>query len=178
MERVPVKARFKALYDDANVYILSEGDLADDVSPKSFSHDGPVWIDECVDMIVAPGDNRDVRYHFIYGVDKESRYDDATGLIKDPLDPGYGKADVTWNGKGWKFANRRSGDRWFSMLTIPFSMLGRGKPNPGEMWCFNLGREWNGWTGDPSKFVDALWSPDVETGSFKSLAAMGELTFE
>ena len=177
MERVPMKARFKALYDDANVYILSESDLADDVSPKSFSHDGPVWIDECVDMVIAPGDSRDVYYHFIYGVDAGSRYDDATGLITDPLDPGYGKEDVFWNGKGWKTESRREGGKWRSIATFPYSDFGVATPKAEDKWFINVGRIAK--RGENRKEeVLMLWSPNVESRSMSSPGAMGKLIFK
>ena len=53
MERVRTKARFRALYDTANLYILMEGDLADDAEVKTFPLDGPCWNDECADVLLA-----------------------------------------------------------------------------------------------------------------------------
>ena len=176
MENVPVKAKFKAMYDGGNLYLLVENDLADDVTVKSFSHDGPVWVDDCVDMIVAPGNTRDVRYHFLYGVDGESRYDEATGLITDPLDPGYGKPDVFWNGKGWRTESRRSGGKWRSIATLPYADLGVAPPNPGDKWFLNVGRIAR--TGEERKTETfLLWSPNVESRAMFAPGAMGRLIF-
>ena len=177
MERVRVKSRFKAMYDDRCLYVLTESDLADGTELKSFPHDGPVWRDDCVDLMLAPGETRDVRYHFIYGLDPESRYDDATGLITNPLDPGYGKADVTWNGRGWKTESWRVGGKWRSIATFPYSDFGVAAPKPGEIWYINVGHVAN--TGEDRKeVVQMLWSPDIESRSMLSPNAMGRLIFK
>ena len=176
MERVPVKARFKAMYDDRCLYLLSEGDLADGVELKRFPHDGPVWDDDVVDIMIAPGATRDVHYHLIYGVDETSRFDDVTGLITDPLDPMCGKADRSWNGKGWKTESRREGGKWRSIATIPYSDFGVAAPQPGDSWFVNVGRSVR--TGENrNEEILLLWSPNVESRSFVAPAAMGKLIF-
>ena len=176
MERVPVEARFKALYDDKCLYVLSEGDLADGVELKSFTHDGPVWDDDSVDVMIAPGDTRDVHYHFIYGGDDSSRYDDATGLVENPLDPMYGKADTTWNGKGWRVESRREGGKWRSIAVFPYSDFGVAAPKAGDSWFINAGRIFK--TGDNRKEeIDMLWSPNFESRSMVAPNAMGKLIF-
>ena len=178
MERVPLKARFRALYDAANLYVLSESELSDEVAVKSFPRDGNVWVDECVDMVIASGDSRDLYYHFIYGVDPESRYDEATGLITDPLDPGYGKADVTWNGKGWKVESRRGGGKWRSIATFPYSDFGVAAPNPGDHWFINVGRIAKPGESRKGGEILMLWSPNVESRTIVAPHAMGRLNFK
>ena len=177
MERVPVKARFKALYDDRCLYVLSEGDLADGVELKRFPHDGPVWDDDAVDIMIAPGDTRDVHYHFIYGADDSSRFDDATGLVANPLDPMYGKADRTWNGKGWKAESRREGGKWRSIAAFPYSDFGVAAPKAGDSWFINVGRIFK--TGNNRKDeIDMLWSPNLESRSMVAPNAMGRVVFK
>ena len=177
MERVRTKSRFKTLYDGANLYVLIEGDLSDDFKVRSFPHDGPCWDDDCVDVMLAPGSNKDVHYHLIWNVDPSSRYDDVTGLIKSPLDPGYGKADVTWNGKGWKTESRRENGKWLTIATIPYSDLGVSAPKSGDSWFINVGREAR--AGKDSKdFEYLLWSPNMESRSFVAPNAMGRLIFK
>ncbi len=181
MEKVPVKAKYKAVHDDASLYVLVETDLPDDVRLKDFSHDGPVWIEDCVDMMIAPGDARDVRYHFVYGVDRESRYDEAYGLVTDPLDPSYGKPDVFWNGKGWKTESRREGGKWRSIAVFPYSDFGVGAPNPGDKWFINVGCAA---TSDEQRKAGKcpdilmLWSPNVESRSMCDPSAMGKIVFK
>jgi len=177
MERVPVKARFKAVYDGTSLYLLVEGDLADDVVLKSFPLDGPVWEDDCLDLMIAPGATRDVNYHLLCGVDNASRFDAATGLIADPLDPGYGKPDVTWNGKGWKVESRREGGKWRALVTLPYADFGVQAPTPGDSWFINVGRIAK--TGQNRKEeIDMLWSPNLESRSMIAPNAMGKLTFK
>ena len=177
MERVPVRAWFKALYDDRCLYVLSDGDLADGVELKSFPHDGPVWDDDAVDIMIAPGDTRDVHYHFIYGADGTSRFDDATGLVTNPLDPMYGKADRTWNGKGWKVESRREGGKWLSIASFPYSDFGVAAPKRGDSWFVNVGRIFK--TGSNRKEeIDMLWSPNLESRSLVAPNAMGRVVFK
>ena len=176
MEAIPFKARFKAMYDDYALYVLVESDLADDASVKPFPRDGQVWNDDCVDMSIAPGNTKDVWYHFIYGPDASSRYDDATGLIKDRLDPSYGKADVLWNGKGWRTVSGRKGGKWRSIATFPYSDFGVAAPKQGDSWFLNVGRVFK--TGaDRKAEVLALWSPNMESRSMAAPDAMGKLIF-
>ena len=177
MEIVPVKARFKVQYDGSCLYLLVESDLADDVEVKCFPHDGAVWTDECMDMMIAPGDTRDIYYHFIWNVDPSSRYDDATGLVKDTLDPDYGKAVSDWNAKGWKTVSRRGGGKWRTIATFPYSDFGVAAPKPGDSWFINVGRIAK--TGEGRKEETLmLWSPNVESRSMVAPNAMGKLIFK
>ena len=176
MEWVPVKARFKAVYDDAALYLLVEGDLADGVEVKSFPLDGPVWDDDCIDLMLAPGPTRDIHYHLICGPDGTSRFDNATGLVTDPLDPAYGKPDTTWNGKGWKVECRRESGKWLAIVTLPYSDFGVSAPKPGDSWFLNVGRIAK--TGkDRKSEIDMLWSPNLESRSMVAPNAMGKIMF-
>ena len=177
LERVRTKARFKALYDNANLYVLVESSLADGAEVKTFPHDGPCWDDECADMMFAPGDDRELRYHFIWNVDPSSRYDDATGLVTDPLDPGYGKSDRTWNGKTWKTQSLRKNGKWLTIVTVPYSDIGVEAPKPGVSWYFNVGRIARAGK-NPKDFEFLLWSPNMESRSLVAPGAMGKLIFK
>ena len=177
MEKVAMNARFKALYDERALYVLVESDIVEGGAALSISHDGPVWNDDCVDILMAPGTTRDVYYHFIYGMNPGSRYDNATGLIKDMLDPLYGKADVTWNGKGWHTQNIREGGKWRTIATFPYSDFAVEAPNPGDSWFINVGRIAK--TGEGRKEETLmLWSPNVESRSMVAPNAMGRLIFK
>ena len=177
LEWVPVKSRFKAVYDDAALYLLVEGDLADGVKLKSFPLDGPVWDDDCIDLMLAPGSTRDVYYHLISGTDETSRYDNVTGLVTDPLDPGYGKPDVTWNGKGWKVESRRKSGKWLAIVTLPYSDFGVRSPKSGDSWFLNVGRIAK--TGkDRNGETLMLWSPNLESRRMVAPNAMGKVVFE
>jgi hypothetical protein len=177
MEKVAMNARFKALYDERALYVLVESDIVEGGTALSIPHDGPVWNDDCVDILMAPGTTRDVYYHFIYGTNPGSRYDNATGLIKDMLDPLYGKADVTWNGKGWKVESMRGGGKWRTIASFPYSDFGVASPKPGDSWFINVGRIAK--TGAERKSETLLlWSPNVESRSMVAPNAMGKLMFK
>ena len=176
MEKTSMSARFKALYDEKALYLLVESDLAEGIAVTRFPQDGPVWTDDCIDILLAPGATRDVHYHFVCGEDPVSRYDDATGLIKDPLDPLYGKPDRTWNGSGWKTASRREGGTWRAIVTFPYSDFGVDAPKRGDSWFVNVGRIAK--TGADRKGETLmLWSPNVESRSMVAPNAMGKVTF-
>ena len=176
MEKVSMKAKFRAVYDDKALYLLVECDHAKQSKSKSYPHDGPVWNEDCIDVLMAPAATRDVYYHLLYGMDPDSRYDDATGLITNPIDPMYGKADVSWNGKGWRTSSRRDGDKWRSIAKFPYSDFGVAAPKPGDTWFINVGRIAK--TGvDGNEETLMLWSPNTESRSMLDPNAMGKLMF-
>ena len=177
MERVPVEAKFKTMYDGGNLYVLVETDLADDVQVRSFIRDGGVWNDECVDMTIAPGPSREVRYHLLYGIDPESRFDASLGIITDPSHPRFGKDYAGWNGDGWRTESRRGGGKWRSIMRLPFSDLGAAAPKPGDSWFINVGRIIK--TGKDRKVeLLMLWSPNFDSRKMCSPGAMGRLLFK
>ena len=146
------------------------------VEVKSFPLDGPVWDDDCIDLMLAPGPTRDIHYHLISGPDGTSRFDNATGLVTDPLDPAYGKPDATWNGKGWKVESRRESGKWLAIVTLPYSDFGVSAPKPGDSWFLNVGRIAK--TGKDRKGeIDMLWSPNLESRSMVAPNAMGKIMF-
>ena len=177
MERVPVKAKFKAMHDDANLYVLVEGDLADNAKVKSFVRDGSVWGDDCVDLIIAPGASRKQRYHFIFGPEGSSCYDSKLGFISDPKNAKYGKDDPSWNGDGWKTESRRGGGRWRAIATIPYADLGVAVPKSGDRWFFNVGRTAK--LGEKrNQGCLMLWSPNMDARNMSTPEAMGTLVFK
>jgi hypothetical protein len=177
MEIVPVKARFKVMYDDDHLYLLIESDLADNADVKCFPRDGAVWTDVCMDMMIAPGDTRDIHYHFIWNVDPSSKYDDATGLVKDSLDPDYGKAIAGWNAKDWSTMSRRTDGKWRTIATFAYSDFSVSAPKPGDSWFINVGHIAK--TGEKRKEdILMLWSPNLESRLMIAPNAMGKLVFK
>ena len=165
MEPVPLKARFKALYDDSGLYLLVERDIADGAAPKDY-----------IDLMVAPGPTRDVHYHLQYGVCSASRFDAATGLVTAPLDPMFGKPDAAWEGKGWKVDCRRDGGKLLAIATLPYSDFGAEVPKPGDSWFLNVGAIVGPGKGGAEK-IEMLWSP-VQYRRMDAKDAMGKLTFK
>ncbi|MGN0834164.1 MAG: DUF4838 domain-containing protein [Kiritimatiellia bacterium] len=177
LEETPVRCRFKALYDDDGFYVAVETALPASFTMEPYEHDGKCFKNESLDLTVDPTGTKDVCYHFVWNPVDGSVFDEAFGLVVDPLDPKFGQADRGWNSFGWKVSNRRSGDVWSALFALPYAELKVSPPKPGDRWCFNLGRQANCASGNRSDYRFALWSPDFETRSFNSRDALGDLIF-
>ena len=175
-ENLPETTTFRLAYDDKNLYVGVKSDLPADMAIPEFDPDGIVWSTESLDLFVAAAKEIDVNYHLIWSPAADSRLDYAFGLITEPLDPNYNMPDIRWNGK-WSHADRRVGDTWYSILAIPYADLGVGKPSPGDVWRFNLGRYTK---PTKEKGVDRiyLWSPNLDRRSLDNAEAMGRIVFE
>ena len=176
MEMPRVKARFKLLAGPKAFYVAAESAILPNVEISGFKHDGPTCRQENFDMLFSPFGQKKRRYHFIWNPADESRWDAACGFIDDPLDPLYNKDDVNWNGE-WTTRNSVKDGIWRSFVKVPYASLGVKRPERGEKWLFNLGRDANK-TGKSSDTVRLLWSPNVATQGFSNPDAMGELEFK
>ena len=177
LQKIDKAARFRVSYDERALRIEMESDLDDGVKVKDYGRDAAVWGDESADILIDPTGQGDKVYHLIWSPVDGAVYDEAYGLVTDVLDPKFGTFDPYWNGKGWAITNVRRDNRWLTAVEIPFAMLGVSAPKPGDRWRLNVAREWNiSCRGNPPA-VAALWSPNLETGSFLNRDAMGELTF-
>ena len=171
------KSRFKVIRDNENFYVGIETDLGADRTITAVGHDGPCWGQDCLELIIDPQGVREEYFHFIFGPVADSFYEAAFGLIKDPIDPGFNKSDPSWNGK-WEYLSTRKGDKWYGFARIPFASLGVSEPAAGTIWTFNVGRESfkNAKKGSVGPEL-SLWSPNLETMSFRDRDSFGELTF-
>ena len=176
LEKIPFRTRFKALYDDAALYLGIEADLPDDVAVPSFGRDGSVYRTDCCDLVIDPAAAKERYYHFIWTPQDGDRYDATFGMIEDPLDPNYRSDYVLWDGD-WTVGNRRSGGVWRTLLTVPFKTLGSPTPKPGDRYCMNLGRVAMFCKKTVGRQMNALWSPNLESGTFGDPSAMGTLIF-
>ena len=177
---VTEKTRFKLLYDNTNVYVAFESDLAAVKQFANCGHDGPCFNQDCMDIFLDPTGTKSINYHFIANPIPNSFYDGAYGLITDVLDPGYGKRDKSWNGK-WSYETTRKGDKWYLMVTIPFATLNTKPAQPGTIWTGNFGRECfepNDGKSRAQMRELSLWSPNLETMTFHDQETFGDLIFE
>jgi len=170
-------ARVKALYDDEALYVAIDSDLDDARAVKDYGADGMVWEDESVEVLVDPTGSQARYYHFIVGPQPGAVYDEAAGLIADPLHPLFGKLDPSWNARGVTVTNRRANGRWTALVRIPYADLDATRPAAGAVWGLNLCRLWDITKGD-NGFEIAFWNPNLESASFAAPEAMGTLTFE
>jgi len=177
LQAISRKARAKALYDDDALYVVIDSDLSDGQTVKTYGHDGAFWADDNVELLVDPTGAQTRHYHFMAGPTEGSFYDEATGLIDDPLHPLFGKADVSWNAKDVTISHRRANGRWQALFRIPYSDLGASRPSPGDVWGLNLCRLWDIAKGDGNWQI-AFWNPNLESKQFVAPDAMGRLVFE
>lgn len=177
LQRIGQKARFRARRDADALVVEVESDIHPNRKVSAFGRDGAVYGDESLDLMVDPTGTREVAYHVIWGPHDGSVYDEAFGLVTDELSPLYCQFDKMWDGD-WEISNATDGGIWRSTIRIPFAMFGGAKPAAGDVWCFNLGREWDIACHGRPPATDALWNPNLESPTFSSLAAMGELVFE
>ena len=175
-EPARIAARFKVLAGPDALHIAAESDIRGDVSQKGFERDGPVWQEENFSLMVAAAEETGRYRHFIWNTKETSFYDAANGLVRDPLDPMYGKPDKGWNGE-WSRKNEVKDGKWRTCVAIPYGTLGAKRPKKGERWRFNIGRDANK-TGRSADLVLLQWNPNFESRSLANDAAMGCLEFE
>ena len=173
LDALDYKTRFRVAYDDANLYVEVEAQLPAEMKFEAMGHDNGCFRQECLELFVDPTATRCRSFHFIWNPVENSCLDEAYGLLEDPLDPRFDQFDIDWNGK-WSYETSREGDMWRSVVTIPYATLGVAKPEPGEKWLLNLGRE----TYKPGDLQIGLWNPSLEGRGMRDLEALGSVVFK
>lgn len=176
MEQVETRTRFKAVYDDANLYVAIETTLDDGIVVEPQGRDGVAFRFDDIEAMFDPTGCRERYYQLVWNPVPNSTNDGACGLIEDPLDPKFGQMDMEWNGD-WSYENDRESGVWRTMLTLPFKTVGAKTPAPGEVWTMNIGRshDYNFNTGSAER---SLWNPNLESISFSAPEAYGKVVFE
>lgn len=125
-------------------------------------HDGTIYIEDAVDVIVQPDPAVGTHFQFICN---------AIGTVYDArVDPAkpIGSA-VEWNGSA-TFKTSSAPGRWVMECRIPFQDLdGRGAPKAGDHWRANFCRDADGGS--------RLSSWAYAAGNFHAIANYGELVF-
>jgi len=180
LEKIGSSTRFKVIYDDTCVHIGIVASLkADRVFPQT-GRDATCFRTDSIDLLVDPTCGRDRFFHFIWNPVANSYYDSGMGLFEDPLDPRYTDDWAGWN-PDWTYANRRVGDTWYSLVSIPYAAVKADPARPGDKWCLNVGRSAAPRNGDVDTLNEmeyALWSPNFENRSLTNPSVMGVITFE
>ena len=73
--------------------------------------------------------------------------------------------------------NTRGDGTWRIFIKLPYAALDAQAPNAGDVWRFNIGRDTNKYQR-PSKPVQMLWNPNLQSRTFASPYAMGRLEFK
>ncbi len=173
LDRLDYKTKFRVAYDDANLYVEVEAELPAEMKFEAKGHDGHCFTQECLELFVDPTGTRGRCYHLIWNAVPDSFYDEAYGLVDDPLDPLFDQFNRDWNGK-WTYETSREGNTWRSVATIPYASIGARRPEVGEKWFLNLGRE----TYKPSDLQVGLWNPSLEGRGMRDLESLGTVVFK
>jgi cellulose/xylan binding protein with CBM9 domain len=153
----------KMLWDDEYLYVAF---LCQDahVSAVQTRHDTSVWLDDCVEVFVAPERNRPDAY---FNLEMN-----VNGAVYDDFHPhGAGsERRPGWNAKGLQIATHVNGtlnndadqdDSWTLEVAIPFKAYRQSLPNvfpkPGDVWRLNLNR-----CGGKTNEQFSQWAPGTE----------------
>lgn len=114
-------------YNDRNVYVAfvcDEPDLASLVT-RVTATDGEVYLDDCVELFLAPFADRTRYYHFVVN---------SAGVLRDEMGQ-----DATWN-SGAQVAAAKQEQSWSVEMAIPLAALGLDH-TVGAEWGANFCRE-------------------------------------
>ena len=117
-----------AAHDDTALYlgiVCVEPDPASVVA-KVTRHDGPVWLEDAVELFLQPKPDTRSYYHLIIN---------AKGVCYDAAG-----SNAAWNA-AIRVAARQLDTHWQLEVAIPWQELGVAAPAAGAEWGFNVGRE-------------------------------------
>ncbi len=179
---------FQVAYDDQNLYVRFEAGLPAKLmdSFHSRGRDEELWLQESMNLLLAPAGFRSQYYYLSYDPVEDSFIDANHGFITDPLHPAFGWNDQSWDGK-WSYVNDLQADRnrWVSLATIPFATLETPVPRSGTVWAANFGR-----VHYKDKLLDtshsamvqnrelSVWTGILNASRNPGDASMGDLVFE
>jgi len=129
-------------YDSSSLWLAfrCEGQGASQLKTEITEHDGNVWRDDSVEVLIDPDHEHKDYYQFAVN---------SAGVIYDA----FGK-DRKWNsGIGVVTSTDEKG--WTALLNINYSCLGVKKPESGTMWGINFFR-------NSSKPERSCWSPGLK----------------
>jgi hypothetical protein len=176
LHTLPRKTTIRLLYDEMALHIRAEAELGLATQFPAYGRDRLLTNQEAIDVYLAPNPAQSLYYRFVQGANVASKYDALNGRITDPLDPRFGKDDLTWNGD-WTSETRVDADhnRWHAHLVVPFATVGAETPTRGIAWKANFGRNY----AQPRDVIDrAIWSSSLTSVSIDDTAVMGEIVFE
>lgn len=169
--------RLRALHDRDALYLRVESELGP--APKTLaagSGESELRQTESFDVYLAPILGREIYYRFMVGPHAGAKWDAASGLIADAMDPRHAKDDPGWNGD-WSYESRLEAEqhRWVALIKIPFKTLGVETPTPGAFWRANFGRVH---AIAPDQTERSVWSTPAGRPNMDDRSAFGEIVFE
>ncbi len=117
----------RVLYDSESLYFAFEclENRPDGIATIVQERDGPTYLDDCVEVFIAPGPDPSRYYHFVVN---------AAGVLRDEQGQ-----DETWNSGAAASAARTEGG-WSAEIAVPLADLAI-EANAGSEWRLNLCRE-------------------------------------
>jgi len=116
------------VWDSEALSIMAE--MRDESSAKAVAetrdHDGPLFTDDCFELLLKPSEASDTYYHFAVN---------AAGTTFDSLGK---KPPADWNPQ-WQAGVAQRLNGWSAELRIPFEVIGQ-VPRDGDRWKINLAR--------------------------------------
>ena len=153
------KTRAWVAHDDDNLYVafLCSHPKRAALMTKATKHDGKTWLDDSVEVFLAPHGPDGDYYQFCVN---------SMGVIRDSR----GMHGVDWESGARAKTNRRE-DAWTIELTIPFDKLGIDL-DVGQVWRINLVRD--DWTHGRGYREVATWS----LGGFHKPKRFGKVSLQ
>lgn len=163
-----------AVYHGAGVLTIVFLGEDDHVVSTHLAHDAPLYEEDVYEVFLSPSNREE---YFELEVNPLGTTFDARILSPDGVRATM-RADRDWECAGLFAATRRRpgpGGTFDAVLRVPFAALGRGEPEPDEVWRANLYRiDRHPVAGD--EFL--AWRPTFRTpADFHVTAAFGALRF-
>ncbi len=179
MGKAPSETHFRIGYDKEGLWIAFRGKVASAgelENIKPVGRDGTAWRQENMELVIDPIGTRRLYYHFIINPVANSTLDRRFGYHEAPDHPLYQNFEWNWDGK-WDYAVHvdRARQQWSAELRLPFKTLEVNRPNPGDVWTMNIGR--NQYPKGAKSPVAYLWSPNIQSRTFHDMSVFGELVF-
>jgi len=139
------------LYDSDYLYVgVKCHDIyADKLVSEVKEHDGPVWRDDCIELLLDTQHNHRTAFHI--AVNTIGTVADARRIFDD-------REDTAWTSDA-QVKTSVVGGAWVAELAIPFKALGV-QPVPGLVWGLNIcrqkrmpPRELSAWSNTPGGFI-------------------------
>lgn len=156
--------------DDACLNVLFSA-RDDGIVATYLQHDAPLYDEDVVELFLAP---RNPHHYFEIEVNPlgttfDARIESPDGVRRTM------RADIGWDCAGLFAAIRRTPEATDTLVRVPFSSLGAGRPAAGEEWHANLFRiDRSRRHGDEY----SAWMPTMKNpADFHVIAAFGKIVF-
>jgi len=121
-----------------SLYFAFESPFEESLSQKVTKTDGPVWKDDAFEIFLDPRRSKSKFYQIVVNA-AGAHYDVFTRNVY-PGRPKARRSDTKWSSK-LTYKTRITGRVWSGEIAVPFSSFTSRKVIPGELWGFNVCRD-------------------------------------